>query len=491
MTHPPRPRPRPLGPLALTLAAVALGLLVPTAHAQEGGLRAGAAAVNITPPAGAPMAGYYHERAADGVHDELFARAIVLESGGTKAALVSLDLITTTIDLVADARAAIETATGIPGGNVMISATHAHTGPVISSPSKRAAVFGGTSPLALQYRAELPGKIAEAVRKANAALVPARARTTRGREDTLGFNRRFHMTDGTVGWNPGKRNPKIVKPAGTTDPDVPIVAFETAEATPKAIATYVNYSVHLDNIGGARISADLPGVLAQALALFQAPDAVTLWTAGCCGDVNHIDVQSAAPQGGFENATRMGLVLAGAVLKAWPKLEPVAAPRLQVERRSVPLDLAPITPDDVTKAKATLDRFLDAAVKEKPSFLETVDAFKVMDVVDREGQPLQVEVQVITLGDQVAWVSLPGEIFVELGLAIKQDSPYPVTAVAELANGAIGYIPSQRAYAQGNYEVISARCAPGSGERLVAAALELLARCKASTPGAAVRAAGR
>jgi hypothetical protein len=71
-------------------------------------------------------------------------------------------------------------------------------------------------------------------------------------------------------------------------------------------------------------------------------------------------------------------------------------------------------------------------------------------------------------------VSLPGEIFVELGLAIKQDSPFPHTIIAELANGSIGYIPSRRAYAQGNYEVVSARCAEGSGERLVDAALRLL-----------------
>ena len=82
--------------------------------------------------------------------------------------------------------------------------------------------------------------------------------------------------------------------------------------------------------------------------------------------------------------------------------------------------------------------------------------------------------QVVALGDDLAWVSLPGEIFVELGLAIKQDSPFQHTIIAELANGAIGYIPSRRAYAQGNYEVVSARCAEGSGERLVDAAVRIL-----------------
>ena len=98
----------------------------------------------------------------------------------------------------------------------------------------------------------------------------------------------------------------------------------------------------------------------------------------------------------------------------------------------------------------------------------------MLDVAARKGRPHEVEVQVVALGNEVAWVSLPGEIFTELGLAIKQDSPFPLTIIAELANGSIGYIPSRRAYAQGNYEVVSARCAEGSGERLVDAAVKLL-----------------
>ena len=92
----------------------------------------------------------------------------------------------------------------------------------------------------------------------------------------------------------------------------------------------------------------------------------------------------------------------------------------------------------------------------------------------RLGKPLAVEVQVITLGDDLAWVSLPGEIFVELGLSIQHGSPFPQTMVHTLANGSIGYVPTKRAYSEGNYEVISARCAEGGGELLVAAALKQL-----------------
>src|SRR5205823_12547334 len=91
-----------------------------------------------------------------------------------------------------------------------------------------------------------------------------------------------------------------------------------------------------------------------------------------------------------------------------------------------------------------------------------------------KGKPHEAEVQVVALGRDVAWVSLPGEIFVELGLALKQDSPFPHPIIAELANGSVGYVPSRRAYSQGNYEVVSTRCAEGSGELLVDAARGLL-----------------
>ena len=127
------------------------------ARSQE--LRVGAAAESITPPIGIPMAGYYSERGAKGVHDELCAKAIVLETGGATAALVALDLITTPRGLVEEARQEIERIARIPGSCVMISATHSHTGPILDLSSP----FGGQSDLVKRYRALLPGKIAEAV----------------------------------------------------------------------------------------------------------------------------------------------------------------------------------------------------------------------------------------------------------------------------------------------------------------------------------------
>jgi len=447
------------------ITGILLVAMVPSAWSGE--LRVGAAAIPITPPPGIPMAGYYSERGAKGVHDELQAKAIVLEAGGAMAALVALDLISTPRDLVEEARREIERVTQMRGASVMISATHSHTGPVLD----RKSAFGGKSDLVARYRAGLPAKIAEAVREAGSRLTPAKASAASGREESIAFNRRYHMKDGTVGWNPGKRNPNILKAAGLIDPAVPIVFFESLDRKP--LATYVNYAVHLDNVGEPVISADMPSTLSRALADFKGPEMITLFSAGCCGDVNHIDVNWGEEQRGFANASRMGTILAAEVLRTWPRLRRVEASALRVKSTAVSLGLPELGVGDTDQAREIVKRVADPKSK-RPSFLEMVWAFKVLDVAARNGRPQEVEVQVIALGNEVAWVSLPGEIFTELGLAIKQDSPFPQTIIAELANGSIGYIPSRRAYAQGNYEVVSARCAQGSGERLVDAAVKML-----------------
>ncbi len=436
---------------------------------DAGELRVGAAVTKITPPLGLPLAGYYHERGAEGVHDDLYARAIVLEKDGVKAALVSLDLIGTRRAFVEQARQLIAEQTGIPADHVMISATHAHSGPILPSAEPGDIDRDEPKEVALNYTKSLPGLIAASVKDAHDRLQAAQVTAFIGHEESLAFNRRFHMKDGSVGWNPGKLNPNIVKPAGPIDPQVPVVFFETPQRKP--LATYVNYAVHLDNIGGLQISADLPFTLTDSLAKVLGKDHITLWTAGTCGDLNHINVNWARPQGGHENAARMGLVLAGEVLRNWPNLKPAGEGPLRVSSVLVALPLAPIDEAEVEQARVTVRTVRDS---DPGGFMKLVHAFKVLDVYGRQGKPLEVEVQAITLGDDLAWVSLPGEIFVQLGLDLKLDSPFKQTMIAELANGSIGYIPNRRAYPQGAYEVVSARCAEGSGEMLVRAAVGLL-----------------
>ncbi|HVJ81080.1 MAG TPA: hypothetical protein VNC50_08425, partial [Planctomycetia bacterium] len=297
-----------------------------------------------------------------------------------------------------------------------------------------------------------------------------------GNEPSVAFNRRFFMDDGSVAWNPGKLNPRIVGPAGGIDPELGVVRFKTpgmGTAPGKIAALFLNFAVHLDNVGGAKISADVPGVIARRMEEVYGKGVTTLYATGCCGDVNHIDVKWGERQGGPENAARMGTILAAEALRTFPKLKPVQGTGLQVRRAIVKLPLAEVTSEQERKARDTVKRLQEKS-KPAPAFAEQVDAFKTLDVLERRGKPWEVEVQTMTLGRSLAWVSLPGEIFVELGQMVKRESPYAVTMPVELANGAIGYIPSRRAYPQGAYEVISARCAAGSGEMLVEAAGKLL-----------------
>jgi len=433
--------------------------------ARAGELRVGAAAVAINPPRGTPLAGYYHSRGAEDVLDDLYAKAVVLEKDGVKAALVVCDLISLPRHTVLAARERIEKETGIPGKHVMLSATHSHTGPVIVRESAKDRLEGATSEPGVRYTAELPGLIARSVAEADKKLSPARVSAAIAEEESLSFNRRFWMKDGTVSWNPPKQDPKIIRPAGPIDPEVGVIYLESLDGKP--LVTYVNFAMHPDTTGGSRVSADYPGALARRLADYKGEAMLTLFANGACGNINHRNVDWPAPQTSPAEAKRIGTILAGDVLKTYPRLKPLQAGPLRVQSELVQLPLPKVTGEEIEEARR-VSRQANA------KFMDKVKAFKVLDVAARQGKPLEVEVQVIALGDCVAWVSLPGEVFVELGLSIKKASPFPFTMIAELANGSVGYVPNKPAYVEGNYEVVSARCAEGAGEMLVTSGVKML-----------------
>jgi hypothetical protein len=366
------------------------------------------------------------------------------------------------------ARAIIHTQTGISPANVMISATHTHTGPVLISGGTRYNLEGEMKRIGEEYTASLPPKIAEAVRQADSKLQPARIRAALGREDSLTFNRRFHMKDGTVGWNPGKLNPNIVRPAGPIDGSVPVVYIETTKG--EGIAAYVNYALHLDTVGGTQYSADYPATLSSILRAAKGDGLLTLFTIGCAGNLNHVDVSTREPQKGHSEAARIGAVLAGETLKTIKRAAPVEVLQIKSASAIVKLDVPKFSAAEVDKAKATAATF---GQKSAAPFIELVHAGKVTELAQREFQPIDAEVQTIAVGP-VAFVGLPGEIFVEHGLAVKAGSPFPLTLIAELANGSVGYVPDRKAYAQGAYEVVSSRVVEGSGEKLAETAIRQL-----------------
>ncbi len=435
--------------------------------------RLGAARESINAPPGIGLAGYYHARGNEGVLDDLFAKAVVLDDGRTRAAWVICDLISMPQWLVDQARAGIADKTGIPGSHVMIAATHTHTAPVLRRDSARDIVDGGEESVARDYAASLPDSIVRAVQGALRKAQPVQLSLARESEDQLAHNRRWWMRDGSVAWNPGKLNPNLVRPAGPIDPEVGVLYAETIAPRPEPVLTFVNYAMHPDTTGGTRLSADYPGALARFLALYRGSEMETVFANGTCGNLNHLDFRWAAPQTNPREANRLGIILAASVLKAYPKLKPLGSPfPLQVSRERVSLPLPSFTSDQLDEAR------LDARTAKdntREGFMKLVRAHRILDVAAREGRPYEVEVQVITLGREAAWVSWPGEIFVELGLSVKAASPFPATFNVELANGAIGYIPNRSAWPEGNYEVESARVAEGSGEMLVTSALRQLA----------------
>lgn len=445
----------------LTLFALATSL-------QAGDFRAAASQVEITPPNGTPLAGYYRARAVEGVLDPLYAKTIVMEQDGIHAALVVLDVTYTTQALVDAARAAVQKQCGIEGDHVMISATHTHTGPTLPRRNLMDKLTQADSPPGVAFMKSLPERIAQSVNEAKAKLEPVTPSFATADGQGISFNRRVLKEGVTQAlWQPKTFDPATMRPAGPVDPDIGVLVFNTHTAPPQAVAGLLNFAMHPTSVGGGtKVSADYPGVFTKLVNERHGPELISVFANGCCGNINPNDYFT----GTRRNHLQIGKLLADATDAAWPDLKPLKpfAPRIASTR--VTLDRRQFTEAEIAKAK-------DIAARMVTKNLGTVtmaEAVCILETLNRQNEPLSVEVQAIAFSEEAAIVALPGEIFVELGLALKKQSPFKHTMIAELANGSIGYIPDSRAYPQGNYEVVSARCAQGSGERLVEAALKLL-----------------
>jgi neutral ceramidase len=435
-------------------------------------MRVGAAAVDITPKPGTPMAGYYRFRAVEGVRDPLYAKAIVLEQEGSLAALVTLDLVSTSRPVVEQARELIRQQSGIAPERVLISATHTHTGPQLPRDSLMDEITRANAPEGLAYMKALPLWIAEAVAKAKAGLAPAGASAAIGKVQGISFNRRV-LRDGSSQaiWQPRTIDQAKERPAGPIDPDLGLLVFERADEAKSPIAAYVNFAMHPTSLGGGQqVSADYPGVLTRLLSERNGGNLVALFANGCCGNINHTDYIT----GTRRTTEQLGTALADVASKIWPQRERLTTFAPRARSAMVKLERRRFSEAQIDKAKEIARRMLTESLGTVPM----AEAVCILETVAKQEVPLEGEVQTIALSDELAIVALPGEIFVELGLAIKAVSPFRYTFIAELANGSIGYIPNLEAYPQGNYEIVSARGEAGSGERLVEAALNLLRELK-------------
>lgn len=410
----------------------------------------GAAAVDITPPTGAGQ----HRGRSTGVLDRLHAKALVFSQGDRQAALVVCDLCKVWPDLSEAVRREASVRTGIPRSHISVAATHTHTGPL--------------------YREDLGGftdKICQAIVEAHLAIRPVTVQVTTVSQPGIAFNRRYFMKDGSVRFNPGFRNPDIVRAAGPTDPEVGFLLLRSADDA-KPLACLTTFAMHLDTVGGLQYSADFPFFLHESLREEFGEDLVSVFATSPCGNVNHNNVSKPRPSPGHEGVTReIGDALGSTIRAALPKLAGTGRPCLAARSRVVHVPLQDYSLADLEWARQTQedDRRLTFLQRMKRDRILSLEAMR------KEGDTIPLEVQAMRLSSDVAIVTFPGELFVELGMAVKRSSPFSTTLVMELANdGSPNYIPDREGFSQGGYEAVNSRVASGGGEMLVDTALGLL-----------------
>ncbi|MEJ7692736.1 neutral/alkaline non-lysosomal ceramidase N-terminal domain-containing protein [Daejeonella sp.] len=462
-------------------------LLSANTSIQTAEFKVGAAKTKMTPPRGSIIGDSYGIKISDGVHDDLYIKTLVFEHRGLKVAFITLDAVSLPHMLVMKSRELIHIQTGIPVNNIVMNATHAHAGPQMNPLFWN--VVGGPAKLKSQeYTLKLPDLIVASVKLAVSKIEPVRVSIGSVQENTISYNRRFLMKDGSYKTNPGRANPNIVRPAGPIDPSLSIVYFESLDKRPLAILA--NFALHVAIVGGNQFSSDFPGVMSELIGKVKGEEVVTIFTNGASGNINHVNVSDIDQLAGFEESRRVGTILAGRVLAALPSLRSIEINSLAAKNQTVNLPIFRVTgQNDVNWARGVIANY----GTNRSAFADVVSAWKILDLakyqgglaqrhqstttvpLTADGSALESEISVIALGDEIALVGFPGDAFTELGLGIKLNSPYPLTIVNEQSgNGTISYMPNKKAFFEGQYEVNSARYSPGGGELLVDAAIETL-----------------
>ncbi len=450
----------------------------------------GTAMVDITPPVGFPRYGY-PPVTSTGVLDPLYAKAMVFKQGETRGALVVCHLLGIPRDLSRIVREKAAAETGIPYENISISATHTHTSPGITESFKEYALRESAGKLTEEdknsYFTDLINGITQAIIKAAGNTGEVDIVSGTGQAPGISFNRRYLMTDGRVRFNPGRNNPDIVMPAGPADPVVSFVLFREPGQNNYSSSITV-FSSHYVR-GGTAFSSDYPGFMQERFNELYGDSHLSVFGLGPCGNVNTSD-----PFGPSEDADtkvkKFGYTLADAVNSALPQAKQGKG-SLEIVSKTLYLPMQGYTEEELEWSRTEGEQlynersFLNHRRRLKLSVwgvqppLEKLRMYEaVAPAVSGEPWRLPIEIHVFKIDSQTAIVTMPGELFTEFGIDIKKRSPFANTMLIELANIDIAYIPTIKGFQEGDYEAINSRLVPGSGEKMVEEALEILEELK-------------
>jgi neutral ceramidase len=439
-------------------------------------LQIGIAEVNYTPEVGHDLVGNYRgdDYASRGVHDSLYAKALVASDGkGLKVAILSIDICLLPKEPVDFMRNYIASETDIRPENVMIMSTHTHSGP----PSDL------TAPKAKEYLTRAAGAVLEA----NANLKPTMISVGRSSENRISHNRRLRCKDGTTHMCWEKFEPGyVIEPWGSIDPEVITLTFNQEG---KETGVLVNFGCHATTLTGNNwlYTADYPGYLAEAVKRVEGKDFKSIFCNGCCGNVTQVDYRIGFPST-FQECQRIGYMLGVSALEAMKNSTPVSTDKIAVSREMVPLSRIDISDEQLEWAQ----KLMKKVEKEGMPPIQAdgmPDAYYAKEWIGmRKNQDItdSVEVMVIRIGD-IAFAGLPGEIFNEFGKDIKVKSPCKNTIVTGLTNDERAYFPTKVSFTQGpkgftpyitGYETTpgSTLYEIGSGEKLAESAINQLNR---------------
>jgi len=440
--------------------AVVLSLIFPAGAAvaaePAAGLRAGAAAVDITPqkfPVNMP--GGFNANLAEGAHDPLHARALVLEHGDCALALVVVDSLGVGRELADEAKKLAAERCGLTPEKILLAATHTHSGPSAGADG---------------YREILVEGIVQAIVRAHEALRPAAIGHAAHALPEEVFNRRWYLKPGKmplnpfgeldqVKMNPGTSPDVLDRPAGPTDPDVTILSVQEPR-THKPIALFANYSLHY--VGAtprALVSADYFGEFARLMPsrVRGGEEFVAMMANGTSGDINNIPfLVTRPPREPFE---QIRIIASKAADAAWFARNTIEAHRadapLGMLQREVSLRLRRPTAEQVERARAVLAITDEAERAKLPNLAENY-ARRTISMAEGD-ETVNVLVQALRIGD-FAICAIPFETFAEIGLELKRRSPFPRTMVIGIANGSYGYLPTPEQHRLGGYETWLGTC---------------------------------